>query len=148
MNNPASPTSGRIVLGVLAAMLVTPLFALNYREQVQLDELEANAVVVTAQLNGKECQNHGKVHYRYVAENRTLRGQGSCPLNCNAASIGDPIQVTYSHAKPSHSECEDFLKLQANINGAYFCLLFISIVLAVAILRVTSNDNLQVRDGR
>lgn len=148
MNNPASPTGGRIVLGVLAAMLVAPLVALNYHEQAQLDELEANALIVTGQLSGKECQNHGKVHYRYVAENRTFRGHGSCPLNCNAASIGDPIQVTYSQVKPSHSECEDFSRLQANINGAYLCLLFISIVLAVAILRVTSNDDLQIRNGR
>ena len=129
-------------------MLISPLAALNYREQAQLDELKANAVIVTGQLSGKECKNHGKVHYRFVAENRTFGGHGSCLSNCDTAAIGAPIQVTYSQIKPSHSECEDFSRLQANINGGYLCLLLISAVIVVTILRVTSNDDSLIRNER
>ena len=148
MSNLESPTTGRVVLGILAAVLIAPFVALNYREQDQLDNLEATAVTVTGQISGKECQNHGQVHYKYVVNGKTYRGHGGCPVDCGAASIGDPLQVAYPQGKPSHSECKSFSELQDIINGNYFALFFVSFLLTIAIFRVTSADDLQTRSGR
>jgi hypothetical protein len=125
-------------LGIVAAALLAPLWALAYRDESRLEDLRDHGVVVTGQVVEKRCDNHGEVFYRYDAAGRRLGGQGF-DTNCDALSQGSPIQVTYSRLTPANSAGGDMSKLCAGSTGSYVFPSILSVFALLAILRAWSD---------
>jgi hypothetical protein len=143
MSIKVSATPARIALGLLAAAALVPLFALNYRSHIQLDELKRSGVSAIARVTHKQCSNHGQVNYAFSVGDRTFRGYGSCSHSCKDARIGDPVPVTYARHRPRNSECLVLSERQQIIGGNFYMLLVIAGALAVVIFVITRVDNWQ-----
>jgi len=143
MSTKVSATPARIALGLLAAGILIPLFALNYRSQVRLDELKSSGASTIAKITHKQCSNHGQVNFAYSVGARDFRGYGSCAHSCKDARAGDPVPVIYARHDPRNSECLGLAERQQIIAGNFYMLLVIAGALAVVIFVVTQVGNWQ-----
>ena len=137
MSIKASAAPARIALGLLAAAILAPLLALNYRSQTRLDELKSSGASATAKITNKQCSSHGKINYAFSVGDRTFRGYGRCSNSCKDMLVGDSIPVIYARNHPSNSECIDLADRQRIISGNFYALLLLAGTLAIVIFIVT-----------
>jgi hypothetical protein len=129
------------VFCLVAAVLLAPFWALEYRDRVAFRELQDNAVVVRGHVFAKRCDDHGRLAYRYVVDGQHFDGLGSCPdVDCDSIPIGAPVAVTYSRIRPNKSQCGKVSGVPSEASDDYFPLFLISAFVLIAILRATDPD--------
>lgn len=134
-NKLASVTAARTVLGLLAAAVVGIFAAVNYHSDSKLHELRQNGVKTVGAVSGRNCSNHGQIYYSFYLNGKEHQGWGtSCVQSCSKAEIGGPVEIIYSQNEPENHRCGS---LEETGSSDYVFLMFLSIVLAFAIYRIT-----------
>ena len=133
-----SSTPARVVLGMLA-LAVAGIFAFPaYRSQLNVGELFTDGEQITGVISGKNCANHGQVNYSFLVNRTRHVGSGSsCVPSCADARVGGAIFVTYAKKNSGNSECGSLKSAASRSGGHILGLLFVSVILGVAIVRVT-----------
>lgn len=141
-----SPTPARISLGLLALLLLAPLFALNYQAQHRLNDLKTSGAISIAKISSLDCGNHGHVYYSFSLKNRTFGGDGNL-LSCNQTNIGATLPVVYSVHDPTNSEL-NLDDRQQDLSDRYLMLLVLAGMISVGIYIATRVDGTVSRGGR
>lgn len=139
-----SPLIARIVLGIVAALALSIPLAITLLDAHELALLEKTARTTDGRVTKRNCENHGKVSYSYVANAHVYTGSG--PIlgkSCDDVKVGESIDIIYSVQKPQLSRSDSLASWRGNISGNLFALALISLAAAIVIFRVTrvNTDN-------
>lgn len=136
-----SPILPRIILGILAAILLGTFYLINLHSQHQIDTLKKTAIHTDGFVSGKNCSNHGAIHFSYGVDGKEFSHLDAlcAQIDCEKAKVGDPVSVIYSSTNPQLSVCNDFSSSETNISSNFLLLIIASIVISIVINRITKN---------
>jgi hypothetical protein len=136
-----SPLVARIVIGIVAALALSIPLAIMLLDAHELALLEKAARTTDGRVTKKNCENHGKLAYSYVANAHVYTDAG--PIlgkSCDDVKVGESIDIIYSAQKPQLSRSDSLASWRDNISGSLFALALISLAAAIVIFRVTRVD--------
>jgi len=72
----------------------------------KLKKIEEDGVEVVGTVTSKQCENHGKLFYKFSARNENVEGASTlCGPRCGDVKVGDEISVRYYSGDPTLNEC-------------------------------------------
>jgi hypothetical protein len=131
-----------MVLGTLAVALLAPFAWLSYRSHSSVVELDRFGHETSGQVVGTQCENHGRMYYKFEVAGKSFGGDGACLSSCRSARAGDTVRVIYASANPANSSCEPRSHLHSKARGNYIGVGLGAAVLAVLVFYVTRKKNL------
>jgi hypothetical protein len=138
---PDSPLVARISLGTVAALALSIPLAITLHDAHELALLEKTQQLTDGSVTRKNCENHGKVAYSYVAGGHVYKGSGTLlGKSCEDVEVGESINIIYSAEKPQLSTADSLDSWQDKIFGKLFALAVIGLAAMVVIFRITRVD--------
>lgn len=138
VHKPISPAIPRILLGLLAAVVLAIVAAINMQSQHRVQALLHGGKKISGVVTAKNCSNHGEVGYSYFIAGKEIHARGTgCVQSCKDATIGTPVEVTYLESNPLVEQCGSLEGRLSQVNGNFFALFVIAVFMAIAIYRIT-----------